>query len=156
LSLRALLFGAIERAGLEPGPQHLSGVTPPAVALALSAAARRSPVLAVVPADRDIDPLVADIRFFASTLEGWSAAHAERVVLPCPSLEIDPYREIAPHLDVTSARARALHALATGSARVVVASLAAIASRVTGPARVREAGIVLQPGAEVELTSLAD
>ena len=106
LSLRALLFAAIERAGLEPGPQHLSGVTPPAAALALSAAARRTPVLAIVPADRDIDPLVADIRFFASALEGWSAAHAERVVLPCPSLEIDPYRDITPHLDVTSARAR--------------------------------------------------
>ena len=90
LSLRALLFRAIERAGLDPGPQHLSGVTPPAVALALSAAARRSPVLVVVPADRDIDPLIADIRFFAATLEGWSAAHAERAVLPCPSLEIDP------------------------------------------------------------------
>ena len=42
LSLRALLFGAIERAGLEPAPgQHLTGLTPPAVALALSAAARR-------------------------------------------------------------------------------------------------------------------
>ena len=157
LSLRALLFGAIERAGLEPSAgQHLTGLTPPAVALALSAAARRGPVVAIVAADRDIDPLVADVRFFASALEGWSVAHAERAVLPCPSLEIDPYREIAPHLDVTSARARALHALATGSARIVVASLAAIASRVSGVQRMREAGIVLQPGAEVELASLAD
>ena len=157
LSLRALLFGAIERAGLEPGPaQHLSGLTPPAVALALAAAAHRGPVLAVVPADRDIDPLVDDIRFFASTLEGWSAAHAERAVLPCPSLEIDPYRDIAPHLDVTSARARALHALAGRSARVVVASLAAIASRVSGIGRMRDAGVALQPGSDVELTTLAD
>jgi transcription-repair coupling factor (superfamily II helicase) len=157
LNLRSLLFGAIERAGLDPGPgQHLSGVTPPAVALALAAAAHRGPVLAVVSADRDIDPLVADIRFFASTLEGWSAAHAERVVLPCPSLEIDPYRDIAPHLDVTSGRARVLHALATKSARVVVASLPAIASRVSSVARMREAGVALQPGAEVELTTLAE
>src|SRR5690349_2641015 len=131
LSVRALLFGAIERAGLDPGPQHLSGVTPPAAAMALAAAARREPVLVVVPADRDIDPLICDIRFFASILEGWSAAHAERAVLPCPSLEIDPYREIAPHLDVTSARARVLHALATRSVRVVVASVAAIAARVS-------------------------
>ena len=156
LSLRALLFGAIERAGLEPGPQHLSGVTPPAVALALSAAARRSPVLVVVPADRDIDPLIADIRFFASTLEGWSAAHAERVVLPCPSLEIDPYREIAPHLDVTSARARALHALATKAARVVVTSVAAIAARVSSVERMRDAAVVLQSDVEVDLATLAD
>ena len=156
LSLRALLFGAIERAGLEPGPQHLSGVTPPAAALALSAAARRSPVLAVVPADRDIDPLIADIRFFASTLEGWSPAHAERVVLPCPSLEIDPYREIAPHLDVTSARARALHALATKAARVVVTSVASIAARVSSIDRMRDAAIVLQSDVEVDLATLAD
>ena len=156
LSLRALLFGAIERAGLEPGPQHLSGVTPPAVALALSAAARRSPVLVVVPADRDIDPLIADIRFFASTLEGWSPAHAERVVLPCPSLEIDPYREIAPHLDVTSARARALHALATKAARVVVTSVAAIAARVSSVERMRDAAVVLQSDVDVDLATLAD
>ena len=156
LSLRALLFSAIERAGLEPGPQHLAGVTPPAAALALSAAARRSPVLAVVPADRDIDPLVADIRFFAAALEGWSSARAEQAVLPCPSLEIDPYREIAPHLDVTSARARALHALATGTARVVVASVAAIAARVSSVARVRVAAVALQPGVDVDLTTLPD
>jgi transcription-repair coupling factor (superfamily II helicase) len=157
LSLRALLFGAAERAGLEPGPSyHLSGLTPPAVALTLAVAARRAPVLAVVAADRDIDPLVADIRFFASALEGWSAAHAEHAVLPCPSLEIDPYREIAPHLDVTSARARVLHALATRSARVVVASAAAIAARVSGIDRVRAAGVALQPGVEVDLTTLPE
>jgi transcription-repair coupling factor (superfamily II helicase) len=156
LSLRALLFSAIERAGLEPGSQHLSGVTPPAVALALSAAARRSPVLVVVPADRDIDPLIADIRFLASALEGWSVAHAEHVVLPCPSLEIDPYREIAPHLDVTSARARALHALATKSARVVVTSVAAIAARVSGVDRMRDAAVVLQSEVDVDLATLAD
>src|SRR5690242_2210293 len=157
LNLRSLLFGAIERAGLEPGPgQHLSGLTPPAVALALAAAAHRGPVVAVVPADRDIEPLIADLRFFASTLEGWSAAQAERVILPCPSLEIDPYRDIAPHLDVTSARARVLHALATKTARVVVASLPAIASRVSSLARMREAGVALLPGAEVELTTLAE
>ena len=156
LSLRAQLFAAIERAGLEPGPQHLSGVTPPAVALALAAAARRSPVLVVVPADRDIDPLIADIRFFASTLEGWSAAHAERVVLPCPSLEIDPYRDIAPHLDVTSARARAMYALATRQARVVVASVAAIAARVSSIGRMRDAAVILQPGVDVDLTALPE
>jgi transcription-repair coupling factor (superfamily II helicase) len=157
LSLRALLFGAIERAGLEPGPgHHVSGLTPPAVALVLSAASRRSPIVAVVPADRDIDALVADVRFFAAALEGWSPAHAERVVLPCPSLEIDPYRDIAPHLDVTSARARALHALATGEARVVVASVAAIAARVSSVTRMREAGVRLQPDVDVDLTTLAD
>ena len=158
LSLRSLLFGAIERAGLEPGPAS----TCPAsrrrrVALALAAAAHRGPIVAIVPADRDIDPLVADIRFFASTLEGWSAAHAERAVLPCPSLEIDPYRDIAPHLDVIiGAGARAArpgHQVGTRRRRLAGGDRLAGVSSV---ARMREAGVALQPGADVELMTLAD
>ena len=63
------------------------------------------------------------------------AAAAERAVLPFPSHEVDPYRGLAPHVGVTSARARALHALATGTARVVVASAAALLPRVSAPDR---------------------
>ena len=44
-----------------------------------------------------------------------------------------PYRGMAPHFGVTSARARALHALASGTARVVVASAAALLPRVSAP-----------------------
>ena len=43
-------------------------------------------------------------------------------MLPFPSLQVDPYRGLAPHFRVASARARALHAVASGQARVVVAS----------------------------------
>ena len=87
LSLRALLFGAIERFRAGARLQHFSGVTPPAVALALSTAARRSPVLVDGrPADRDIDPLFADIRFFAST----SKAGARRT----PSASCSPARRL--------------------------------------------------------------
>jgi transcription-repair coupling factor (superfamily II helicase) len=39
-------------------------------------------------------------------------------VLPFPSTQVDPYRGFQPHLKVASARARVLHALATGTARV--------------------------------------
>ena len=38
-------------------------------------------------------------------------------VLPFPSHEVDPYRGLPPHFGVTSARARALHAIATRHAR---------------------------------------
>ena len=43
-----------------------------------------------------------------------AGAAADRAVLPFPSHEVDPYRGLAPHVGVTSARARALHALALG------------------------------------------
>ena len=41
---------------------------------------------------------------------------------PFPSHEVDPYRGLAPHFDVASARARALHALTHRQCRLVIAS----------------------------------
>ena len=94
--------------------------------MAVAAAARQQPALIVVPSDRDLDVVIQDLRFFLSALEGWSEAEAERQVLPFPSQEVDPYRGLAPHFEVASARARALHGLASGAVRVVVASAAAL------------------------------
>jgi len=59
----------------------------------------------------------------------------DRAVLPLPSLQVDPYRGMTPHFRVSAARARALHAAATGTARVIVASSAALLPRVSRPER---------------------
>src|SRR2546425_12091140 len=107
----------------------VSGLTPSAGGLFVAAAAHARPhgvVLYVVPTDGELEQAVADIRFFVSALEGLSETAADRAVFAFPSHEVDPYRGLAPHLGVTSARARALHALARGSARVVGASAAAL------------------------------
>ena len=63
-----------------------------------------------VPIDVDVDQFVIDTRFFLGALQGLSDDAAERLVLPFPSQEVDPYRGLTPHLEVASARARALHA----------------------------------------------
>src|ERR1700733_11075703 len=110
----------------------VSGLTPSAKALFVAAAAQALPrgtVLYVVPSDADLETSVADVCFFLAALEGMSDAAADRAVFPFPSHEVDPYRGMAPHIGVTSARARALHALASGSARVVVGSAAALLPR---------------------------
>src|SRR5262249_49492157 len=60
------------------------------------------------------------------------------------------------HVGVTSARARALHALATGTARVVVASAAALLPRVTTPSRLLAASIEVRPGQDISPTDLAE
>ena len=65
-----------------------------------------------MPSDADVERLTSDARFFLAALEGLSDAEVERVVLPFPSHEVDPYRGLAPHFEIASARARALHALA--------------------------------------------
>ena len=136
----------------------VSGLTPSAKALFVAGAAHARPngaVLYVVPGDGDLEQAVSDVVFFLTAIEGLSAAAAERAVLPFPSHEVDPYRGMAPHVGVTSARARALHALAIGAARVVIASAAALLPRVTAPERLLEASLGLKPGQEIVPADLA-
>ena len=91
---------------------RVSGLTPAAKAMYAAASAARGRTLLVVATDADVERTTSDARFFFAALEGLSDAEVERVVLPFPSHEVDPYRGLAPHFDIASARARALHALA--------------------------------------------
>ena len=123
LSVRALLNRALATTSLGGRPAT-SGLVPPAKALAVAAVAHRagdSVVLYVVPSEADIDVAVGDVRFFLGVVEAMSDATVDAAVLPFPSYQVDPYRGIAPHFRVSSARARALHAAALGTARVIVA-----------------------------------
>ena len=158
LTLRALLSQAATKAGLDKPAPITAGLTPTAKALAAVAAARGSGsvTLLVVPTDKDVEQLTADARFFYAALEGASEAEVERAVLPFPSLEIDPYRGMTPHFRVAAARARALHAAATGSARLIVASAAALLPRVSAPARLLRASMAIKSGTEIEPLALAD
>src|SRR4249920_3926307 len=147
LNLLALFKTALLRSGMDAPARVASGLTPPAKALYVAGAAHAIPrgaVLYVVPSDRDLEQTVADVAFFMSALEGLSPEAAERGVLPFPSHEIDPYRGMAPHFGVVSARARALYGLSAGTVRVVVASAAALAPRVSGPERLLNASIDLK------------
>ena len=148
LNLQALLKTATARTGLDRLHRTVSGLSPSAKALAVAAAAHADPrgvVLVVTASDGELEGLVEDVAFFLSAMEGLSEAACERVVLPFPSHEVDPYRGMSPHGGVLSARARALHALASRSARVVVASAPALLPRVSQPERLLQAAIVLRP-----------
>jgi transcription-repair coupling factor (superfamily II helicase) len=137
----------------------VSGLTASAKALYVASAAQARPngvVLYVVPGDGDLEQTCADVAFFLSALEGLTAGAIERAVLPFPSHEVDPYRGMAPHVGVTSARARALYALANGTARVVVASAAALLPRVTTADRMIAASLDLRPGHDIAPTDLAE
>ena len=115
LTLRSLLKSAASRLRLGAPAPTVSGLTGPAKALYVAAAAGKGRTVVVVPADADVETMTRDARFFFSALEGLSEEELERAVLPFPSHEVDPYRGLAPHFDIASARARALHALASGS-----------------------------------------
>ncbi len=119
--------------------------------------AEASPVLLVVPTDgagRADDrrrTILPRQRRWASRV-----VDADRAVLPFPSQEVDPYRGLLPHLEVASARAGALHGLATGTARLVVASARALLPRLSEPGRFVAAGVSLLPGQEIAPRDLGE
>jgi len=168
--LRVTLGAAVVRAGMGAPAGRVSGLSAAAKALwiaafvgrghaaasAVSAGGGRVPASAascaivVVPSDRDVEQMAGDIRFFLSALEEPAHGTSRASVFPFPSHETDPYRGLPPHLRVVSARARALSAAATGQARVVVASAAALLPRVSAPSRLRSSAITLTAGADVD------
>ena len=156
LTLRVLLKTAVSRLGLGTTSPLVTGLSPAGVGLVAASSAAIAPTFLVVPTDAEVDTLTGDARFFYAALCGIPDAEVSRVVLPFPSPEVDPYRAIAPHLDVASARARALSALAHGSARLVIASAPALLPRVTRPARLLEASRELVLGGELTPSDLGD
>jgi transcription-repair coupling factor (superfamily II helicase) len=159
LNLRALLKAAATRSGMDAPARVASGLTSQAKSLFVAVAAHAQPngvVLFVVPGDADLEETSGDVGFFLAALEGLTPAATERAVLPFPSHEVDPYRGLAPHVGVTSVRARALHAIAQGSARVVIASAAAVLPRITAPDRMLAASLVLKPGQDISPVDLSE
>ena len=158
LTLRALFKTAVGAVGLGSTAAPITGLTSAAKALVVAATAGvGDPVIAIVPSDADVDAMTADTRFFLASLQGVSGQDAQRLVLPFPSLEVDPYRGLSPHFEVASARGRALHAMLTGQPRVVVvASAAALLPRLSPPARMLAASAELAAGNETSPTELGD
>jgi transcription-repair coupling factor (superfamily II helicase) len=134
----------------------VSGLTATAAALFAAAAAGRDRVLLVLPTDAQVERMTGDVRFFLMALDGLSDTEAARAVLPFPSHEVDPYRGLAPHLDISSARARALHALTAGTGRIIIASAAGLLPRVSAPEHIQSTSLSLAPGQEISPTDLGD
>jgi transcription-repair coupling factor (superfamily II helicase) len=156
LALRSLLKSAAKGAGLGTRAPAVAGLTPAAAAFHAATLAQDDVVFVVVPTDGDVETFTTDARFFLSSLLGLSGDEAARRVLPFPSQEVDPWRGLAPHLEVASARARALFALANGRARLVVASARGLLPRLSEPSRLAAAGISLAEGVEIDPRELAD
>ena len=159
LNLQALLKTAAARTGMDGSASRVNGLSPAAQALfvAVQASHRKNALCIVVaPTDEDADRFTVDARFFMAALEGASVVSLEETVKPFPSLQIDPYRNLAPHFGVASARAAALHAIARGTARVIVASASALLPRLSAPDNLEAAAIELKPGMDLDPLVLGD
>jgi transcription-repair coupling factor (superfamily II helicase) len=156
LAFRSLLKTSARRAGLDRSRPRTTGLTPQALAFHAAAVANEHPVFLVVPTDTDVERTVADARLFIGASLGLSDREIEESVLGYPSQEVDPYRGLAPHLEIASARARALFALSSGTARLIVASARALLPRLSDPGELATAGVALQPGTELSPQELGD
>jgi transcription-repair coupling factor (superfamily II helicase) len=157
LALRALLANLVATLDLNRPYRTISGLTPTVKALAATAAARvhGDATVLVVPTDLEVEQITNDARFFFAALEGAAPADVDAAVLPFPSLQVDPYRGMTPHFRVASVRARALEAVARGTARLIVASASALLPKVAAPARVLIASTAIRPGMEIAPEDLA-
>ncbi len=110
-------------------PARISGLMGPARSLVQAELlkSREGPALVVVPDERRLTPAVSDLEAFFGALD------VARSVLAFPAFALDPYRGLWPHLDVVSARVRALVALARDENVVVVATAAALLYRTVRP-----------------------
>jgi transcription-repair coupling factor (superfamily II helicase) len=110
-----IFSSALERVRLKlpptRGPRAVGGVCPAARALPLAAlAAHGTPVVAVVPAERDAEEMIAGLELVAPDV-------AAAVV---PAEAVEAYLGRAPTLGATAAAATALLGLATGGVEVLV------------------------------------
>jgi transcription-repair coupling factor (superfamily II helicase) len=135
LAFRSLLKTAAAKSGLAKAEPRLTGPTGAATAFHAAVIAQDSVLLLVVPTDADVERITGDARFFYSALKGLSDIETAGQVLPLPSQEVDPYRGLTPHFEVASARAQALHGLASGRARLVIASARAQLPRLSNRSR---------------------
>ncbi len=156
LALQASLRSAAALAGLGGPARSLAGLSASARGFAAAASATDAPVVVIVPGAADVEQMVADSSFFLGSLTAASAHELRHQVLPFPAHEVDPYRGLAPHFDVAAARGRALHGLASGTVRVLVAAAAALLPRVGPPDRLLAAGARLVAGAFLEPPDLGD
>jgi len=159
LNLQALLKTAAARTGMDSPASRVRGLSPPAQAFYVATQAinrRHAVTIVVVPSDDDVARFCTDVQFFMAALEGASGASLAGSVKPFPSLQIDPYRGLEPHFGVASARAAALHGMASGTARVVVASAAALLPRLSAPGNLEAAAIELKPGLDLDPVVLGD
>jgi transcription-repair coupling factor (superfamily II helicase) len=159
LSLRSLFQRAAARAGLQHDRGLISGLTGGARALYVATRSHDTAdrlIVVVTATDAEAEELVTDTRFFLGALAGLDEPAAAAAVLPLPSHEVDPYRGLSPHLHVASARARALTAIATGEARVIVASAPALLPRLVPPSMLASATVELRNGIEIDPQILAE
>jgi len=124
---------ALDEAGREGGRRlAIAGLNPAAAAVLIAGLVEKAPggkVVLLVPGEREAEQFRSDLSFAATA--GHSTALPVRLF---PSLEADPYQELAPHLRVACERVLALRALRDPGPAIVVVPTRALIYPLAPPA----------------------
>ncbi|HEY3135910.1 MAG TPA: transcription-repair coupling factor [Blastocatellia bacterium] len=134
----------------------LSGLAGSARALVLVALekklARR--VVFVARSNREVEEFQSDVDFFFCALNG--ADTSEQSVLAIPAVEADPYDGTSPHAEVFEQRALSLYRATRGEARILLASVSALAQRTISPDLLLASSISLRIGEQMPPELIVD
>jgi transcription-repair coupling factor (superfamily II helicase) len=123
----------------------LSGAAGGAKALTIAEAAlsETRPIAVIAPSDSESKNIAEELQFYVDLL-----FPSPVEIIHLPSLEVDPYRGLSPHHEISAARARSIYQLLQDGPRILVTSIKAAAVRLHAPERFLNYCLMLKQGEE--------
>ncbi len=124
----------------------VSGTAGGAKALTIAKAilSENRPTAVITPSDAEAQSLAQEIGFYLNLL-----TPSPLEITHFPSFEVDPYRGLSPHPEISAARARAIHQLLQNDSCVLVTSVRAASIRLHSPERFLNYCLMLKQGEEL-------
>jgi len=136
--------------GIEEGRRvlTLTGTAGGAKALAIAKAilVEDRPTAVITPSNADAHSMALELKFYLDLL-----SPSPPDIVHLPSFEVDPYRGLSPHPEISAARAKAIWQLFQDGPRVLVTSARAASIRLHAPQRFLNYCLMLKQGEELSL-----
>ena len=134
--------------GIEEGRRVLTvaGTAGGAKALAIAKAilVERRPTAVIAPSNAEAHSLAQELKFYIDLL-----SPSPLDIIHLPGFEVDPYRGLSPHPEISAARAKAIWRLLQDGPRVLVTSIGAASIRLHAPMRFLNYCLMLKEGEEL-------
>ncbi len=115
-----------------------------ALTIAKSVLAENRSTAVITPSNAEALNLAQELRFYLDLL-----SQNPIEITHLPALEVDPYRGLSPHPEISAARAKAIWQMLQDKPRILIASVQSAAVRLHGPERLLNYCLMLKVGEEM-------
>ena len=115
-----------------------------ALTIAKSVLAENRSTAVITPSNAEALNLAQELRFYLDLL-----SQNPIEITHLPALEVDPYRGLSPHPEISAARAKAIWQMLQDKPRILIASVQSAAVRLHGPERLLNYCLMLKIGEEM-------